>query len=109
MLKPVLDFGKQLLSLARDVQQSKEDIKQLNQEAKEIRKELADLRQEMNQTRLEFAELTRVVERLAFESQRTREKTDAEARLLRLEMENLMLRYGRGLPPADKSAGEGLS
>ena len=101
MLKPVVDTTKQLLSLNRDVQQTKEDVKALKQENKELWQENVSLRQEMNQQRLEFAELTRVVERLLFEVQRTRENAETEKRILRLDMENLVLRHERGLPPAD--------
>ena len=78
MLKPVVDFTRQLLSVTRDVQQLKEEVKALRQELKEMRQDDTQLRQDMNQQRLEFAELTRMVERLVYEVQGTRENAEAE-------------------------------
>jgi hypothetical protein len=37
MWKQLLDFGKQLISLSRDVQQNKETVKELQQQRKEDR------------------------------------------------------------------------
>ena len=43
MMKPVVDFAKQIVSLANDMRQSKADIKELEQGQKEIRQELRDM------------------------------------------------------------------
>ena len=56
MLRPAFDFGKQALTLMKDVQQNKNDIKELRQEMKEVRQELKDL--------------TAVVHQFAFQMQR---------------------------------------
>lgn len=106
MWKPLLDFAKQLFTLANDTKKSKEDIKALQEENKELRRDNADLREEMNEQRLQFAEMTRFAERIVHELQRTRENAEADKKLLRLEMENLILRYGRGLPPPEKRTDE---
>jgi hypothetical protein len=55
----------------------------------------------MNQQRLQFAELTRFSERMVYELQRTRESSETDKKLLRLEMEVLLLRSGRSLPSAE--------
>jgi hypothetical protein len=46
--------------------------------------------------------LAELVQRLVFEFQRQGEKADAERKLLLLEMENMLLRSGRGLPPSGR-------
>ena len=102
MLKPILDFGKQVANLTRDTQQNKEDIKTLRQEVKDVRQENAVLRQEMNQIRLEFGALTRTVERMMFEVKQTQQQSENAQRVMRLEMEVAILRYGRGLPAPDR-------
>jgi hypothetical protein len=53
------------------------------------------MRQEMN-------ELTRIVERLAFELQKDRENTERDREIQRLRLENILLRFERGLPPGSK-------
>jgi molecular chaperone GrpE (heat shock protein) len=79
MLKPVYDFAKQLLNLARDTQKNSSDIKELQKQV-EV--------------------LTDRVVRLSFDLERYREsdKQDREMQLLRLE--NALLRFERRLPAA---------
>jgi hypothetical protein len=38
---------------------------------------------------------------MAFELQRQRDKSDADRKMLLLEVENTILRHNRGLPPGD--------
>lgn len=109
MWRNVLDYSKQLFSLTRDTQQNKENIKELRQEIKEVRQELAALRQEMNQTRLEFGELIRVVEHIAYRTQRDRENTQHEYEKLLLRLQLALKDVGRELPPSDPQGPEGTS
>jgi hypothetical protein len=97
----ILTAAKQLFSLTRDAKQNKEDIKALRDEDKEARRENAELRQAMNEQQLKFAEMTRFAERVIYELQRTRESAEADKKMLRLEMENSLLRAERRLPPGD--------
>ena len=92
MLRQLLDFARQVASLARDTQQNKAAIQELRQELKEVRQELRDLSQ--------------VVQRLVFEMQRQRDAEAYERRVLRLEVENTLLRLGKQLPPAGEPGDE---
>jgi chromosome segregation ATPase len=85
MMKPIVDFAKQAVSLTSDMKQCKIDIKELEQGQKEIRQELRDL--------------AMVVQRLAYDIQRNadNERHEREKLLLRLE---LLLRPDRSLPPS---------
>jgi uncharacterized protein YoxC len=87
VLKTALDFGKQLLSLMKDVQQNKSDIKELRQELKEVRQELRDL--------------VTIVQQLAFRIQQNHENERYERELLLLRVENRMLRHQQSLSPAE--------
>jgi hypothetical protein len=42
MMKPVMDFAEQVVTLASDMRQCKADIKELEQGQKEVRQELRD-------------------------------------------------------------------
>ncbi len=55
----------------------------------------------MHQLQLEFTGLIRTVERLNFEYQRDRERWEERDRTQKLELEVLILRHLRGLPPTD--------
>ncbi len=101
MFQQIVAYVKQLFTLTRDMQQTKEEVKALHEENKA-------LRQEMNEQRLQYAEMTRFAERVVYELQRTQASAESDKKLLRLEMENLLLRHARGLPPAqpeDKANG----
>ena len=87
----VVRYVRQLLSLTRELQQAKEDIRSLREENKE-------LRQRLNQHGAQFGDMALFAERVVSELQRTQERSETDKRLLRLEMENLVLRYVRGLP-----------
>ena len=101
MWQKVVDIAKQVFTLTGDAKKAKEDIKALQEDNKELRRENAELRQEVNEQRVRFVEVTRYTERMMYEMQRTRESAEADKRLLRVEMELLLLRSGRVLPPAE--------
>lgn len=86
MWKNIVDYSTRLISVVQKQKKHEEDIKTLTGEVKKLREE--------------FRDLTRVVERLAYEIQRDRDKTEADKRILLLEIENRFLRSERGLPPA---------
>ena len=99
MWKQVLEIGKQLVALMRDVQQTKDALKELQQERKEDRQEIKELNEKVDR-------LTEIVQRMAFELQRQRDKSDTDHKMLLLEVENTILRSGRGLPVGEKSPPE---
>lgn len=109
MWQKILDLARQVVTLTSDTKKNKEDVKALQEENKELRRENADLRQEMNEQRLQFREMTRFSERVVFELQRTRESAETDKKILRLEMENLLLRHGRTLPPVPTEDSSGAS
>lgn len=86
MWKNIVDYSTRLVSVVQKQKKHEEDIKTLTSEVKKIREE--------------FRDLTRVVERLAYEIQRDRDKAEADKRILLLEIENRFLRGERSLPPA---------
>jgi len=57
------------------------------------------MRQEINEQRLEFAELTRLVERLVVELKHQQENNAKDREMHELRLQNLLLRQERGLPP----------
>ena len=106
MLKQAVDFGKQVFALTRDTQQNKEDIKALREEVREVRREIVeirqsvgDMRQEINQQRLDFADLTRLVEKLIIELHHQQENAAKDREMQELRLQNIVLRQERGLPP----------
>ncbi len=102
MLKALVDFGKQIVALNRDVQQCKSDLKSVQQEMKEVRQDIVQLRQD-------FGDLVRVVERLSFDNERTREHEAHERQLLVLRLENALLRYERAAPAPQNGSGGDLT
>ena len=90
MLKHVVDFGKQLFSLTRDVQQNKADIKELREEVKALRQELVAL--------------ARVVERLTVEIRHDRETAEKDREIQYLRLKNELRMFERRLPPPDRRA-----
>lgn len=77
MWKQFLDALTNLLSLMQRLEKQEKEIKDLRQENKE---------------------LTAVVQRLVWEQQRQREREEAERRVLKLELENQLLRISHSLP-----------
>lgn len=83
MVKPIIDFARQLLTITRDVREAQSGIRELREEVKEIRAEVAQLRSD-------FKDLTHAVEMLAFRVQADREAA-------RKDFENLILRLNNAL------------
>lgn len=99
MWQKILDFGKQLFSVMQKQQKHEEDIK-------EIRRDIKTLQQDFNRLSQEMNDLTRIVERFAFEIQKDRENTERDREIQRLRLENILLRFERGLPPGSKPESE---
>lgn len=79
-------WWKQVLEMARTLLRIMDELKQTRAEIKDIRHEMQ--------------EMSDAIQRLAFELKRTQEREEAERRILKLEIENQLLRAERGLPPA---------
>jgi predicted RNase H-like nuclease (RuvC/YqgF family) len=88
MWSKVVEYGKLILSIVQKQKQQEEDLK--------------ELRQDVTRLREEFRDLARVVERLAYEIQRDRDRSEADRRILLLEIENRFLRYERELPSSER-------
>lgn len=95
MFKQLVDLVARVFSLSKDVQQNKADIKDMEQEAKDLRRDFSDLRKEVR-------DLSRAVERLAYEIHRVSENEAQERRILRLELENALLKSERHLPAPEQ-------
>ena len=97
MLKQLLEMVWRTLRLVEDNQQNRQDLKALE-------KRLFDfaIATDAENQRLKHANETLVfeVQRLNAEFARQREREEAERRILKLELENRLLRQERGLPPA---------
>jgi predicted RNase H-like nuclease (RuvC/YqgF family) len=92
MLKPILDFSKQIFALNRDLQQCKADV--------------ADLRAHNKEQDDLIKDLIRAVDRLALRAEydretrdRDRADTQRDQENLVLRLENALMRAGIGLPP----------
>jgi len=88
MWPKVLEYFGRLLTLSQKVQQQDEDLKELRQEMKAVNQRID--------------QLAEALQRVAFELQRQSERADVERRMLLLEVQNLLLRHGRELPPPDR-------
>ena len=77
MWKQVVELGKQLIALTRDVQQCKSDISDIGQHSKEQDKRID--------------ELAEAVQRLAFALQHDRDMAERDRENLILRLENAML------------------
>ncbi len=90
MWERLFEFMRQVLTLTENQRRQEDEIH-------ELQRQLNDL----SQTSAEEIRILRSqMERLASELQHTREREDSERRILKLEMENYLLRQERGLPPA---------
>ena len=92
MWQKLIELGKQILSLVQMQQRHEEKVKQVRQDIKTLQQDFNHLRQELN-------DLTRVVERLASETRMNRETGERDREIQRLRLENILLRFDRGLPP----------
>jgi septal ring factor EnvC (AmiA/AmiB activator) len=78
-------WWRQALEMAQTLLRLMDDLKQTRADVKELRREM----DEMSDT----------VQRLAFELRRVQEREETERKILKLELENHLLRAERGLPP----------
>ena len=97
MWKQLLDMIWRALRLAEDTRQNRQDIKALEKRLFDfaVAAEAENLHLKRANETLAFE-----VKRLNDEVQRQREREEAERRILKLELENRLLRQERGLPPA---------
>lgn len=86
MFQRLIELGSKLFSLTRQTEQNTADIKELREQVRS---------------------LSAVVERLAYELQRTRENEAHEREKIALRLENTLLRFERRLPPARGQQEEG--
>jgi predicted RNase H-like nuclease (RuvC/YqgF family) len=97
--KQLLDFGNKLLALMRRVQTLEEENTAIRQDLKEVRQDIKDLNQKMDQ-------LSAIVQRIAFEFERDRDNAARDREIQRLQLENVLLRFERGLPPGGRQQDE---
>jgi len=88
---------KQLYELVRQVFTLTESTRRNQAALNELQKEVRDLSRTVDE---DIRRLQNAVERLAHEVQRLSEHEESERRILKLELENQLLRAKRGLPPA---------
>jgi hypothetical protein len=97
MWKEAIETLWQMLHLAEETRQNTQEIKALE-------KRLFDLAALMDRRIHELVvaneQLSHEVQRMADELKRQWEHEESERRILRLELENYLLRQERGLPPA---------
>ena len=72
----------------------------LTQRLERVEREQKDLRQELKEVSALVQRLAYELQRINDELRRTSEREEAERRILKLELENQLLRTERGLPPA---------
>jgi hypothetical protein len=97
MLERIYGFTSRLFNLAEETRRNREDIKELQQSHKQTQQELRDL--------------TAVVQRFAFETQRRYENEVHEREKMELRLQNVLLRSDRSLTPGkskDEQAMEAL-
>lgn len=90
MWKQLLESFGRILRFAEQVQRNQQSIKDLEKEQRDL----------AHSFERESYEQRRAIERLAAALERLSEREEAERRILKLELENQLLRQERGLPPA---------
>ena len=86
------EFGKRLVSILHR-------LEKLEDGQKEQQADLSETNADQNALREEFRDLVLVVERIAHTVSREHDQAESERKILRLEIENRLLRMERGLPP----------
>ena len=99
MWKQLIDFGNKLFSLMRRTQKLEEDNTTIRLELKDIRLDIKELNQKVDQ-------LSDVLQHFAFEFRRDRENAERDREIQRLSLENILLRFERGLPPVGQQNSE---
>lgn len=97
MWNQVLEMFWRTLRLAEDTQQNRQDIKAIEKRLFDF---AAAAERENQELRRANEALVFEIRRLGDELQRQREREEAERKILKLELENHLLRRERGLPPA---------
>lgn len=90
MWKQLFEFMRQVFTLTETANRQQSALKELQQETRELSQTVDE----------DIRRLQSAVERLAAEINRLQEREESERRILKLEMENRLLRMERGLPPA---------
>jgi predicted RNase H-like nuclease (RuvC/YqgF family) len=94
---------KQLFEFMRQVFTLTETASRQQSALNELQKEVRDLSRTIDE---DIRRLQSAVERLAAELHHQQEHEESERRILKLELENRLLRMERGLPPAQTEAQE---
>jgi hypothetical protein len=89
MLKELIEFGRTLMELVRKSRGHDEQIKQLHSDVASLNRR--------------FDELTDVMRELSFQLRQDRENRARETEILRLQLENALLRFERRLPSTGES------
>ena len=97
MWKQVAETLWRTLRLAEETERNRQNIKELE---KEYRDYAAATEQRIDGLVVANERLSQEVQRLADELKRQREREEAERKILKLELENYLLRRERSLPPA---------
>lgn len=95
---------KQLYEIMRQVFTLTETTSRQQSALKELQAEVRDLSRTVNE---DIKQLQSAVERLAAEIRHVREHEDAERRMMKLELENYLLRKERGLPSPEHGSEKG--
>jgi hypothetical protein len=90
VLERLFEFVRQLFTLTDNQRRLEDEIHRLQQQLRNSSQAQAD----------ETRALRSLAERLETELRHTQEHEEAERRILKLELENYLLRQERGLPPA---------
>ena len=90
MWKQLFEFMRQVFTLTETVSRQQSALN-------ELQKEVRDLSRTVDE---DIRRLQSAVERLAVELRHVQEHEASERRILKLELENRLLRMERGLPPA---------
>src|SRR2546422_7177632 len=94
MWKQVLETLWQTLRLAEETQKNRQNLKELEKEHRDF----------VKTTEQEIQELRRVNERLVAAIERLSEREESERRILKLELENQLLRQEHSLRSSDTKA-----
>lgn len=95
MLKPVIDFGRQILGLTRNVEKAKADIVEARVDMKELRQDVSELRRELR-------DMAHAIEILALRQQSERDSAAKEYENLVLRLRIALGEHGRLLPPPEQ-------
>lgn len=98
MWKRFLETLWQAFQLAEDTRQNKKDVKALEENILDL---AAASERKFHESQLANERLVHEVQRLNDELRRLRESEESERKILRLELENYLLRQQRGLPSVE--------